>query len=273
MKIKRLIAGVMASVMVFSLVSCGNKEDSGDDGCIYGKVDSVSGNDIVLLVAEYSSKASSDESGEDSAKASDSSGSGKSGRTRPQNGEMPEGFDPSQFRSRSKDSSDSKSDDSSGSSKSGRTRPQNGEMPEDFDPSRFGGDMPEGFDPSQFRSRSKDSSDSKSDDSSGSSKSGRTRPQNGEMPEDFDPSRFGGDMPEGFSRSGSSKQTVTAGDNIYTLTGEQKELRIPVGVTVTTSKGVKTNFDALSKGDIIKCRIEKDSDGNETVTEVWIMEQ
>ena len=220
MKIKRLIAGVMASVMVFSLVSCGNKEDSGDDGCIYGKVDSVSGNDIVLLVAEYSSKASSDESGEDSAKASDSSGSGKSGRTRPQNGEMPEGFDPS-----------------------------------------------------QFRSRSKDSSDSKSDDSSGSSKSGRTRPQNGEMPEDFDPSRFGGDMPEGFSRSGSSKQTVTAGDNIYTLTGEQKELRIPVGVTVTTSKGVKTNFDALSKGDIIKCRIEKDSDGNETVTEVWIMEQ
>jgi len=233
MKIKRLIAGVMASVMVFSLVSCGNKEDSGDDGCIYGKVDSVSGNDIVLLVAEYSSKASSDESSEDSAKAPDSSGGGKSGRTRPQNGEMPEGFDPSQF----------------------------------------GGDMPEGFDPSQFRSRSKDSSDSKSGDSSGSSKSGRTRPQNGEMPEGFDPSRFGGDMPEGFSRSGSSKQTVTAGDNIYTLTGEQKELRIPVGVTVTTSKGVKTNFDALSKGDIIKCRIEKDSDGNETVTEVWIMEQ
>ena len=38
-------------------------------------------------------------------------------------GEMPEGFDPSQF---------------------------GGDMPEGFDPSQFGGDMPEGFDPSQF---------------------------------------------------------------------------------------------------------------------------
>lgn len=38
------------------------------------------------------------------------------------------------------------------------------------------------------------------------------------------------------------------------------------------SLGVKTDFDVLSAGDIIKCSIEKDTEGNDVVTEVWIME-
>ena len=46
-----------------------------------------------------------------------------------------------------------------------------------------------------------------------------------------------------------------------------------MGTTVTTSLGVKTDFDALSAGDIIKCSVEKDSSGKNVVTEVWIMEQ
>ena len=43
--------------------------------------------------------------------------------------------------------------------------------------------------------------------------------------------------------------------------------------TVTTTLGVKTNFDALSEGDIIKRSVTKSDDGDEIVTEVWIMEQ
>lgn len=58
----------------------------------------------------------------------------------------------------------------------------------------------------------------------------------------------------------------------YTLTGEQEEVRIPVGTDVTTSDGVKTDFDALKAGNIIKCSVEKDSDGKDVVKEVWIVE-
>jgi hypothetical protein len=97
------------------------------------------------------------------------------------------------------------------------------------------------------------------------------------MPEDFDPSKFGGERPKrsGESGSGSSNKPKSFGGKSgsnYTLTGEQEELRIPVGVTVTTSLGVKTDFDALSAGDIIKCSVEKNEDGSDVVTEVWILE-
>ena len=238
---KRLLAAVLAGAMVFSLAACSNKEDADDNDCIYGKISSVDGNDIVIQLAEYSESSDTEaESDTDSKPEDDTSGSGKSGkRSRPQNGEMPEGFDPSQF----------------------------GSLPDDFDPSQFGN-----FDPEQFRGRGSDNSD-------GSSRSSRRQmPENfdpeqfdGSLPEDFDPSQFGGRMPGG--RSGGGSKTISGESGSYTLTGEQKELRIPVGVTVTTSSGVKTGFDALKSGDIIKVKTEKDSDGNEVVTEVWIMEQ
>lgn len=194
MSMKKITAAAVMSVMLLSLASCGNKDGEGDGDFIYGKVDSVSGNDIVLLTAEYSEDADSSDS-------------------------------------KSSDDGSSTADGSKKSKSKGFTRPESGEMPEGFDPSQFSGEMPEGFDPSQF----------------------------------------GGNMPGGFGKSSdSSGKEVKEGN--YTYTGEQQELRIPVGVTVTTSSGVETNFDAVSKGDIIKCRIEKGEDGKDVVTEVWIME-
>lgn len=242
---KRIIAAALASLMMFSLVSCANKEDQ-DDGCIYGKISSVDGNDIVIQLAEYSESTDTEtESDTDSKPEDDTSRSGKSGKSnRPQNMSMPDGFDPEQFRGRGSDNSD-------GSSRSSRRQ-----MPENFDPEQFDGSLPEGFDPSQF----------------GNMPEGFDPEQfDGSLPEDFDPSQFGGRMPGG--RSGGGSKTISGESGSYTLTGEQKELRIPVGVTVTTSSGVKTGFDALKSGDIIKVKTEKDSDGNEAVTEVWIMEQ
>ncbi|MBR6044481.1 MAG: hypothetical protein IKP47_02480 [Ruminococcus sp.] len=262
---KRIIAAALASLMMFSLVSCANKEDQ-DDGCIYGKISSVDGNDIVIQLAEYSESTDTEaESDTDSKPEDDTSRSGKSGkRSRPQNGEMPEGFDPSQFGNLPEgfdgslpDDFDPEqfrgrgSDNSDGSSRSSRRQ-----MPENFDPEQFDGSLPEGFDPSQF----------------GNMPEGFDPEQfDGSLTEDFDPSQFGGRMPGG--RSGGGSKTISGESGSYTLTGEQKELRIPVGVTVTTSSGVKTGFDALKSGDIIKVKTEKDSDGNEVVTEVWIMEQ
>ncbi|MCR4861661.1 MAG: hypothetical protein K5884_03460 [Ruminococcus sp.] len=102
---------------------------------------------------------------------------------------------------------------------------------------------------------------------------GFTRSENGEMPSGFDPENFNGEMPEGFSRPENGEKPERGGNNSkYTLTGEQEEVRIPVGTDVTTSDGVKTDFDALKAGNIIKCSVEKDSDGKDVVKEVWIVE-
>lgn len=279
---KRIYAAVLAGVMVFSLASCANKDDA-DDNSIYGRITSIEGNDVVIAVAKYSEEAASDAEGDDDSKGEDdSTGSGQSGkRSRPQNGNMPEGFDPSQFSGKMPEGFDGSLPDGfdpsqfkgRGSDESGSGRRQ---MPENFDPSQFGGNMPEGFDgslpdgfdpsqlgnmpggfdPSQFDGSFPDSFD-------------------GSLPDDFDPSQFG-NMPGGWSggsKSGGSGQTINGENGSYTLTGEEKELRIPVGVTVVTSAGVKSGFEALSSGDIVKVTVEKGSDGSEVVTEVQIMEQ
>ena len=138
-------------------------------------------------------------------------------------------------------SDDSESDDTSDSDSSGSKKQRGNFKPGDFD-----GSMPDGFDPEKFAGKRPGSDDSDNSDNSGSSK--RSRPQ-------------------GMPKQGGSKNSN------YTLTGEKKEIRIPVGVSVTTSSGVKSSFDALKKGDIIKLSVEKDSSGSETVKEVWIMKK
>ena len=232
---RRIALLAMTGVLLAALTGCGNSANAANTEYIYGQIDSVSGNDIVLLLADYHENADS--------------GSADAGQEKP-------------------------SDDSD-SEKTKRQRPENGEMPEGFDPSQFGGQMPGGF------SRSKDGGES---EDSGSE---RKRPDKGNMPEgfdpeNFDPSQFGGQMPGGFSRSKDGEGAEGAdtsktgrkksGNSKYTLTGEQEELRIPVGTTVTTAAGVETNFDVLKPGDYIKCSVETDSDGNTVITAVQIME-
>ncbi len=162
---KQLIAAALITAMFASLASCGKSSKAADTNYIYGKIDSISGNDVVLLLAEENTDNTGAENDEEETGTSEKKSSVKhSGRNK---GEKPEGF---------------------------------------------------------------------------------TRPENGEMPE----------------RGGNNSK--------YTLTGEQEEVRIPVGTDVTTSDGVKTDFDALKAGNIIKCSVEKDSDGKEVVKEVWIVE-
>ena len=80
-----------------------------------------------------------------------------------------------------------------------------------------------------------------------------------------------GNMPEGGFDRGNSKapQSNVKG---YTFTGEEQQIRIPVGATVTTALGVETDFDVLKTGDMIKYTTKKDDDGNEVITAVWIVE-
>ena len=257
---------ILMTAMIASLTACGTTSEAAEADYIYGQIDSISGNDVVLLLADYNENAESDTAENKESDSED--GEKKRSFSKPADGEMPEGFDPSSF---SGEKPERSGDSEDGEKKRSFSKPADGEMPEGFDPSSFSGEKPE---------RSGDSED-------GEKKKSFSRPADGEMPEGFDPSSLGGEMPEGFdpgsfsgempegfSRSGGSGKSGRSSKNSkYTLTGEQEELRIPVGTTVTTSLGVKTDFDALKAGDIIKCSVEKDSEGNDVVTEVWVMEQ
>ncbi len=230
---KKLITTAIITAMIASLASCGKSEAVSDTEYIYGRIDSISGNDVVLLMAEYNDEDTDSEEQDTTAASGPSKRSGKpSGGSSDSSGKrnMPEGFDPSQF---------------SGSMPEGFTKPEGGSS--DGSGKR---NMPEGFDPSQF---------------------------SGSMPEGFDPSQFGDSMPEGFTKPEGGKEdksfNLPQSSSKYKFTGEQEEIRIPVGVTVTTDLGVQTDFEVLSDGDMIKCSIEKNSDGQDVVTGVWVMEQ
>ncbi|MCR5467956.1 MAG: hypothetical protein K6F37_03260 [Lachnospiraceae bacterium] len=84
----------------------------------------------------------------------------------------------------------------------------------------------------------------------------------GEMP---DMSDFDGEIPGGAGEMGSD-------DSVSALSGETITTMIPVGVTVNTASGTETTFSRLAAGDIIKMLMEKDSDGNDVIIEIWITE-
>jgi hypothetical protein len=283
---RKFMTLILLTAMLVSAAACGNTADAAaepqanagvsaganntadaETTYVYGQIDSISGNDVVLLLADYNENYDEENADADAAEDADStdeensSGKRKRGKrpdfngekpegfTRPENGEMPEDFDPEKFKD--------------GEMPEDFTRPENGEMPEGFDPEKFkDGEMPEGFDPEKFKDGEMPEGFDPEKFKDGEMPEGFTRPENGEMPEGFDPEKFGGKRPGG-SRSSSR----------YALTGEQQELRIPVGTTVTTALGVETDFEALSTGDIIKCSIAKDSSGQDVVTAVWIMEK
>ena len=209
---KKSIAFIAATLMFASMCACGEtKTTEKESDYIYGQISSISGNDIKLLLAEYTKSGSDDDSADN-----DKSSAVKEGKSPDSSGRG--GFD--------------------------------GKIPKgDFDPEN----MPEGgFDPEKMPE-------------------GGFDPEN--MPEGgFDPKN----MPEGgFDRENMPDDRKPSGkgrNNGYTLTGEEKEIRIPAGVTVTTALGVETDFDVLETGDMIKCSVKTDNNGNQTIIAVWIVE-
>lgn len=57
----------------------------------------------------------------------------------------------------------------------------------------------------------------------------------------------------------------------YTLTGEEKEMRIPVGTVVTTALGANTTFSRLAAEDMLKIVVEQNEDGMQTILSIWIV--
>lgn len=99
-------------------------------------------------------------------------------------------------------------------------------------------------------------------------------PDMGEMPSGGD-----GSFPEGIpSQGGMPGQAQEDGEQsdsqkitTYALTGETKNMRIPVGTTVTTSLGTTTTFSRLAAGDMVKLVVQKENDKDEIIVGIWIV--
>ena len=239
---KKFFTLITAGALLFAFSSCGSKgTESAETEYIYGQIESISGNDVTLLLAEYNENAETDKDSEDSEDSESKEKSGNSKIFSPPDGfdgEMPEGFDKEKFEGFTRP------DGESGSKDSKIFSPPDG----------FDGEMPEGFDKEKFEGFTRPDDESGSKDSKGFT-----------PPDGFDKEKFEGRSKEDFKSFSSENQQ-------YTLTGEQEEFQIPVGTEVTTSLGVKTDFEVLKAGDIVKCTVEQDKDNNQVITAVWIVE-
>ena len=56
------------------------------------------------------------------------------------------------------------------------------------------------------------------------------------------------------------------------MTGETVTTVIPVGVTVHTTSDTTTTFSRLASGDLLKILVETDTDGNEVIEEIWMLQ-
>ena len=95
-------------------------------------------------------------------------------------------------------------------------------------------------------------------DMSGASTDIESTEQSGQMrmPPDMDST----EMPQG------------APGGMSDMTGETVTTMIPVGVTVHTTSDTTTTFSRLASGDLLKILVETDSDGNEVIEEIWMLQ-
>ena len=88
-------------------------------------------------------------------------------------------------------------------------------------------------------------------------------------PPDMDGSSGGDQTPPDMD---STEMPQGAPGGMSDMTGETVTTMIPVGVTVHTTSDTTTTFSRFASGDLLKILVETDSDGNEIIEEIWMLQ-
>lgn len=88
-------------------------------------------------------------------------------------------------------------------------------------------------------------------------------------PPDMDGSSGGDQTPPDMD---STEMPQGAPGGMSDMTGETVTTMIPVGVTVHTTSDTTTTFSCLAAGDLLKILVETDTDGNEVIEEIWMLQ-
>lgn len=118
-----------------------------------------------------------------------------------------------------------------------------------------------------------DKNDDGTDSTGQSDKSGSTGSDGDKSgmgtPPGIDGSSGGGQTPPDMD---STEMPQGAPGGMSDMTGETVTTMIPVGVTVHTTSDTTTTFSRLASGDLLKILVETDSDGNEIIEEIWMLQ-
>lgn len=88
-------------------------------------------------------------------------------------------------------------------------------------------------------------------------------------PPGMDVSSGGGQTPPDMD---STEMPQGAPGGMSDMTGETVTTMIPVGVTVHTTSDTTTTFSRLAAGDLLKILVETDTDSNEVIEEIWMLQ-
>lgn len=125
---------------------------------------------------------------------------------------------------------------------------------------------------SQKDETKKDESQTKDQSSGDSTDAGM--PSGGEMPAGTDstdrPQQQGGSSDESTETSDAQSQPAMS-PNMQSQ-GESVTAQIPVGTTVHTTTDTTTTFSRLRSGDFIKILLDTDADGDQVISEIWMLQ-
>ena len=201
---------------------------------VYAYVSSIEGNEVTYMEVDESVAKAAEERAKEKAKAEDGAGSDSTGQ-----GDKSDGGT----------GSAGQSDKNDGGTGSAGQSDKSGGIGSDEDKSGMG--TPPDMDGSS-------GGDQTPPDMSGASTDIESTEQSGQMqmPPDMDST----EMPQG------------APGGMSDMTGETVTTMIPVGVTVHTTSDTTTTFSRLASGDLLKILVETDSDGNEIIEEIWMLQ-
>lgn len=210
---------------------------------VYAYVSSIEGNEVTYMEVDESVAKAAEERAKEKAKAEDGAGSDSTGQ-----GDKSDGGTGSAGQSDKSGGTGSDEDksgmgtppDMDGSSGGDQTTPDMSGASTDIESTEQSGQNQA---PSDMGSTS---TDTESTEQSGQM----------QMPPDMDST----EMPQG------------APGGMSDMTGETVTTMIPVGVTVHTTSDTTTTFSRLASGDLLKILVETDSDGNEIIEEIWMLQ-
>ena len=223
---------------------------------VYAYVSSIEGNEVTYMEVDESVAKAAEERAKEKAKAEDGAGSDSTGQ-----GDKNDGGTDSAGQSDKNDGGTGSAGQSDKSGGTGSDEDKSGMgTPPDMDGSSGGDQTPPDMSGASTDIESTEQSGqnqapsdmgSTSTDTESTEQSGQMR-----MPPDMDST----EMPQG------------APGGMSDMTGETVTTMIPVGVTVHTTSDTTTTFSRLASGDLLKILVETDSDGNEVIEEIWMLQ-
>lgn len=264
-----LVIVLIAACVMWRIGGVETESELGDhQKYVYAYVSSIEGNEVTYMEVDESVAKAAEERAKEKAKAEDGAGSDSTGQGDKSDG----GTDSAGQRGNNDGSTGSagQSDNNDGGSSTDQSD-KNGGTGSDEDKSGMG--TPPDMDGSSGGDQTPPDMSGASTDIESTEQSGQNQAPSdmGSTSTDTESTEQSGQMQMPPDKDSTEMPQGTPG-GISDMTGETVTTMIPVGVTVHTTSDTTTTFSRLASGDLLKILVETDSDGNEVIEEIWMLQ-